>query len=81
MRSLAHIVEHPNLAKVQSSDRSAKVLVVDAERSACDLLDSLLTRMGFEAMSCRNGQDALERLQKHSFDVVVTELAQPGVDG
>jgi diguanylate cyclase (GGDEF)-like protein len=81
MRSLAHIVEHPNAAKVQSSARSAKVLVVDAETSACDLLDSLLTRMGFEAMTCRNGQDALEILQKHSFDVVVTELAQPGVDG
>jgi len=81
MRSLAHIVEHPSAPTGRSSVRSAKVLVVDAETCANDLLDSLLTRMGFEATTCRNGQEALERLREHSFDVVITELAQPGVDG
>jgi diguanylate cyclase (GGDEF)-like protein len=81
MRSLAHIVNHTGAAKVHSSDRSAKILVVDAETSVCDLLGSLRTRMGFEVMTCPNGQDAMERLRKDSFDVVVTELALPGVDG
>lgn len=81
MRSLAHSVDHPGRAKVQIIDRSAKVLVVDADASACDVLDSLLTRMGFEATTCRNGRDALDRLRKQSFDVVVTELALPGFDG
>lgn len=57
-----------------------KVLLVDTSRDFCDEVSRLLAAE-FEVWTCRDGCEALTMLENRSPDVLVTELALPGVDG
>ena len=58
-----------------------RILVVDDEQDYCDVLKMILEAKGYQVMTCNNGQEALELLEKHSFDVVVSDLSMPVMDG
>lgn len=60
---------------------SARVLIVDDEPSMCELAEADLRSRGFEVESCMCAIDAFTRLQTGAFDVVVTDLNMPGMDG
>jgi DNA-binding NarL/FixJ family response regulator len=60
--------------------RPVRVLVVEDEGDARDLLVLGLQRQGFAAAGARDGQEALDRLAD-GWDVVVTDLLMPRVDG
>jgi DNA-binding NtrC family response regulator len=58
-----------------------KILVVDDEEiKRVSLVDDMLSS-GHQAIASVSGEDALELLAKDSFDVVVTDLRMPGIDG
>jgi len=57
------------------------ILVVDDSHAVRDNLSELLAAEGYEVDSCANGREALQLLQDHSYDVVVTDLSMPEVDG
>lgn len=57
-----------------------RVLVVEDENDARDLLVLGLQRLGFHAQGARDGQEAIDRLSER-WDVVVTDLLMPRVDG
>jgi DNA-binding NarL/FixJ family response regulator len=58
----------------------AKILIVDDEADARDLLLRGLERLGYEGHAARDGSAASEMLDG-SFDVVVTDLVMPRLDG
>ncbi len=58
-----------------------KVLVVDDDPSILTMTEDLLTEAGFEVGKCASGREALDRLQAQEWDVVLTDLQMPGVDG
>ena len=58
-----------------------RILVVDDEQDYCDVLKMILEAKGYQVMTCNNGQEALELLEKHSFDVIVSDLSMPVMDG
>ncbi len=59
-----------------------KVLVVDDEEGIRALLDIVLTRSGkFEVELAKNGVDALTKIQAQQFDVVLTDVYMPWLDG
>ncbi|MBZ0156127.1 MAG: sigma-54 dependent transcriptional regulator [Alphaproteobacteria bacterium] len=58
-----------------------KVLIVDDEKDICKALEFLLKREEYEVASVYNGEEAIERLKKESFDAVVTDLKMAKVDG
>jgi DNA-binding NtrC family response regulator len=60
---------------------SARVLIVDDELSMCELVEADLRLRGYEAESCTRAEVAFAKLQAGSFDVVVTDLNMPGMDG
>jgi two-component system, NtrC family, response regulator AtoC len=60
---------------------SARVLVIDDERSACELLSAGLSRKGFQVTFRTTAEEALERLAAEDFDVVVTDMNMPGMSG
>lgn len=57
------------------------LLIVDDSLSVRRILGQLLTRHGFAVTSAVDGEEALELLRERPFDVVLTDLEMPGVDG
>ena len=59
----------------------ASILVVDDEESVQKLLTYPLEREGFEVVQARDGEEALDRFEEGTFDLVVLDLALPKLDG
>jgi len=59
----------------------AKILVVDDDRGMRELLEILLTREGYDVRSASGGREALGLFRKETFDLVITDLKMPQVDG
>jgi response regulator RpfG family c-di-GMP phosphodiesterase len=57
------------------------VLIVDDEPKICQFLEILLKREGYRPVSVNNASDALERIANDGFDLVLTDLKMPGMDG
>src|SRR4029434_999968 len=57
------------------------VLVVDDEVGMVTLLRNYLTREGYEIHTAPSGETALQFLEEHDFDVVLTDLRMGGMDG
>jgi len=60
---------------------AARILLVDDEAIALVNLTHVLKREGYEVVACKNGEDALAELAKSRFDLVLTDLKMPGLDG
>jgi DNA-binding NtrC family response regulator len=58
-----------------------KVLVVDDEVGMLTLLRNYLTREGYEVHTAPSGETAVQFLEEHDFDVVLTDLRMGGMDG
>lgn len=58
-----------------------KILVVDDEEVVCRFLKRVLDGGGYRIEVSLGGQDALQKLEEDSFDLVITDLKMPGVDG
>ena len=58
-----------------------KILVVDDEEGARELFNTILTDEGYEVTLANDGRDALSCMQGNSFDLVVTDIKMPGMDG
>ena len=58
-----------------------KVLIVDDEPKICQFLEVLLQREGHTVSSVQRATDALSRIEQEDFDLVLTDLKMPGMDG
>ena len=58
-----------------------KILIIEDEKPLARALELKLTHVGFETKSVANGEDGLAVLQKESFDLILTDLVMPKVDG
>lgn len=60
-----------------------RILVVDDDAPVLFVLHDILARLGqgYETVTCSNGSDALLEFEKAPFDLVVTDLRMPGMDG
>ncbi len=59
----------------------ASVLVIDDERGLRDLLAYELSQEGFEVTTAENGMAAVEAVKRQRFDLAITDLKMPGMDG
>jgi len=59
----------------------AKVLIVDDEKTIRDGLHKVLAGEGYETELSHNGYSAVEKLQASEFELVITDLKMPGMDG
>lgn len=58
-----------------------KVLVIDDEKEMLDGVRKLLTLVGFDCMTSQNGEQAIKLLTDFQFDVVLSDLFMPDIDG
>jgi CheY-like chemotaxis protein len=62
-------------------ERAKKVLVVDDESGIRFLLSEVLLNKGFEVSLASDGQESLDKLAQDHFDLVVTDINMPRLDG
>jgi two-component system response regulator HydG len=60
---------------------SGRILVVDDDQSMCELIEADLSRRDFQISWCTSADEALRVLQNKEFDVLLTDLQMPGMDG
>jgi len=59
----------------------SKILIVDDTKDIRDTLSDMLSVMGFEVTVAGSGHEGLELFLKNSFDLVLTDLQMPDLDG
>lgn len=58
-----------------------RILVVDDEAVVCKSCERILSPEGYEVETALSGQEALDKLSQGLFDIVITDLKMPGMDG
>ena len=58
-----------------------KILIIDDEVDICTLLQKFLERKDFEVETAYLGNDGLKQMTKGVFDLIITDLMMPDVDG
>lgn len=59
----------------------AKILVVDDEQGMRELLEIMLAREGYIVVTAADATKALQRCRKEVFDLIITDLKMPNIDG
>jgi len=59
----------------------ANILVCDDERSICEMLDIALRRDGHRVETVQSGQAAKKKIDGALYDVIVTDIKMPNIDG
>lgn len=58
-----------------------KILVAEDDKALCDLVCAMLRSNGFEAVACADGAEALRAAEDQSFDLIVSDVMMPRMDG
>ena len=58
-----------------------KILVVDDEKDILELVSYNLRKEGFEVVTSENGEDALNLIHNHRYDLIILDLMLPGIQG
>ncbi|MFP2934126.1 response regulator, partial [Pyxidicoccus sp. 3LG] len=58
-----------------------RILVVDDSPLTRELISNLLEAVGYDTVIAGDGAEALDMLDSHPVDLVVTDLEMPGLDG
>jgi len=58
-----------------------KILVVDDDEGMRDFLELMLVRKGYETVVVSSGKDAIEKLRKDNFDIVIADIRMETVSG
>ena len=58
-----------------------KILVVEDDKDLNRTVCSFLNQSGYEATGCLNGDDAYDAMYSTMFDLIISDIMMPGVDG
>src|SRR5574344_1034035 len=59
----------------------ATILVVDDDKGMREFLEIMLTREGYDVSCARDAIEALNQCRKKPYDLIITDLKMPKVDG
>lgn len=71
----------PSSKKKLPTDQEIKILVVDDDSGPRDLLKAALTEEGFFVQTANSGLQACQIFDEGRFDLVLTDLKMPGLNG
>ena len=57
------------------------ILVIDDEQAILDAIKIQLSKAGFKVEIALNGQKGIQKFDSGQFDVVITDILMPGIDG
>ena len=59
----------------------ARVLIVDDEEDIRKVLSAYLGRINYDVDTAENGQDAINKFYKGRYDLILSDLTMPSMDG
>jgi excisionase family DNA binding protein len=65
----------------QANHERPRVLIVDDEQAVRDLVSKTLSMADYEVETADDGPSAVERLRTTDYDLLITDLKMPGMDG
>ncbi|HYR02979.1 MAG TPA: sigma-54 dependent transcriptional regulator [Syntrophobacteria bacterium] len=69
------------MSQLQEAEAMAHILVVDDEQSMREFLEIILSKEGYQVTTAAGGSEAIELLEKHSYDLLITDIRMKQVDG
>jgi CheY-like chemotaxis protein len=57
------------------------ILIVDDDPVICLILERMLRMRDYQVVSASDGENALKRLAEKAFDLIITDLSMPNMDG
>lgn len=61
--------------------QTPRILVVDDQTSAAEMLNRLFTANGYEVLNAYNGEEALKAARQEKPDLILLDIMMPGMDG
>ena len=61
--------------------KEARILVVDDEKQAADMLVDYLSNLGYQTVAAYDGREALSKFEQGDFQLIITDLKMPEMDG
>ena len=58
-----------------------KILIIDDEPDVLITIDKILAKEGYKVKSALSGKEAIEILKAENFDLAITDMKMPGMDG
>ena len=58
-----------------------RILVVEDDKDMNKSVCSFLNHSGYEATGCLNANDAYDAMYERVFDLIITDVMMPGIDG
>ncbi len=58
-----------------------RILIVDDEQSMRELLSIMLRKEGFDVVAAANGESAIKAIQSDIYDLVITDIRMPQING
>jgi len=71
----------PTETPISNNRDGQRILIIDDEAGIRDSLETLLTLEGFRVEMAADGQAGLDQLTRHSYDLLLLDLALPGESG
>jgi len=62
-------------------EKEAKILVVDDDKLLADNLVDYLSKLGYQASPAYGGREGLATFEQGDFQLVITDLKMPEMDG
>jgi CheY-like chemotaxis protein len=78
---LATVAPATTVPKGAKTARRGRILAVDDERDLAVMLARMLQGEGHEVQVCTRGSEALTLLDQEAFDLLLTDVSMPDMDG
>jgi DNA-binding NtrC family response regulator len=60
---------------------AAKIMVVDDEKQICQNVEKILSKNDYEIIHATSAKEALEKMAKDSFELLISDIVMPGMNG
>src|SRR5512136_1296771 len=75
--SISHYPTRPS----SDMENQTQILIVDDQINTCKSLQAILKKSGYHSGYTQSAEEALRRIQDEHYDIVISDIRMPGMDG